>query len=1133
MELQPNVPALAPLRGKDPLEGWIDAFAKADPGRAARYREALRLFLGYPGPESGADWTHHAYVHRSPKTLKEYRYAVTEFFEFLARYRGQLIAPHEVTRRDAFAYAEWLAHRGEGRWDFSLEGEKLRDGDRNEDLAIYDAMRRMGTANIAEIAQKLPPDVIARHPPARQQTATKIVDEGWLEGRLKVLMQQDVVTRSPTLEELRQVQPRAGLDEVVDPLEYQYTCIAVRPVSRSTIAQRLAALSSFWKVMQKGENADPESRALLEYNVFDDALSAATKNLTAHKRAQALDRRPDAKLVGRIIAAVDGHRLVDTRNVALLWFLLLMGPRISEALGVRRGEPRNDTERLRYPGWLDRTRDPVRVTLIRKGGFPQQLAVPPLVLGALGVMWAKMAELADEAGGPDKPGYRYHLLLTEPDAPLFPPIVLWGRNASLEEGQWGLWGYRKSLRRQAVQMMLRRASTKAGLTPEERRRIHPHGFRHLAAEAMASEGDVRWAQAMLGHSSIQTTEGYAPAASEQVTRSAQNEILDYLAKGGFWADQPRPEAPVARPAPITTYGRPAREEPPEPAQEAARGPRTTLPSAPAAPVALLPPGEPTETPLVVIGHAVSPEGPVSVYEAMAAGRKPPDVVWSGLPQARWLAEHYPVLPVGFGIGKDSLLPWWQKDAPQPWPVLAPVQAYPELQNETGFLRSLEQLYDEWARSQPTATLALAQWLYFLGMLTVALERRIAGTYDWVTFSAHATVGEDVRAHLDSWLVAWFRKNAHTFQTAQRRFAKVSMPTASESREEYFERVSTDIGVAGLMPTVPELPEWYFEADPVHAIYDRSPAEFAAFTEWLGKLTGTRSSEMRVEERDEQLSFFEQSEQSDERRAEAYLMEFYAIVDELAAPERDRSAAERKRLEEQRDELGRFIEREFRIKVPRRAAGDRGKRAERIARLLREAFPGAEPAPVENVLGDARMFSPEAFHIDTSGHTIAHTERYREQFRREHFGRDSECVMRRIARSMWERARRWAYKGATGRVPTEAEQKRELFITLLAQLAYVVPCMPELEQKLAEEGISYSRPSDVARYMNERIAQMAKGERGEGAVDDLAEEILAVIEEQTQAPARPKRRPVAPNLIENARRAAPHPLRLVAASFWPV
>nr|NIR28735.1 hypothetical protein [Gammaproteobacteria bacterium]NIR82387.1 hypothetical protein [Gammaproteobacteria bacterium]NIU03532.1 hypothetical protein [Gammaproteobacteria bacterium]NIX84806.1 hypothetical protein [Gammaproteobacteria bacterium] len=84
--MQPNTPELAPLRGKDPLQGWVWQFSRADPSRAERYRYALALFLGYPPPGDREAPAWSPYVKYSPETLTKYREAVAEFFEFLVRY---------------------------------------------------------------------------------------------------------------------------------------------------------------------------------------------------------------------------------------------------------------------------------------------------------------------------------------------------------------------------------------------------------------------------------------------------------------------------------------------------------------------------------------------------------------------------------------------------------------------------------------------------------------------------------------------------------------------------------------------------------------------------------------------------------------------------------------------------------------------------------------------------------------------------------------------------------------------------------------------------------------------------------------------------------------------------------------
>ena len=103
-------------------------------------------------------------------------------------------------------------------------------------------------------------------------------------------------------------------------------------------------------------------------------------------------------------------------------------------------------------------------------------------------------------------------------------------------------------------------------------------------------------------------------------------ILDYLAKKGFWGPKVEPVRPREEPPTqaIETYGRVVEEEEREVPKAARREPTRPvageLPAAPAAPIALLPAARPTpgdETALVALGHEVSDEGPVGIYEAMA------------------------------------------------------------------------------------------------------------------------------------------------------------------------------------------------------------------------------------------------------------------------------------------------------------------------------------------------------------------------------------------------------------------------------------------------------------------------------------------------------------------------------------
>lgn len=1189
--LLPNSPELRALRGKDPVQGWVSLFSRRDPDRAKRYQYALHLFLGYPDPGGGRPAWASSYLRRSPRTLREYRFAVAEFFEFIARWKGKVTPPHEVTRKDAFDYAEWLLNRGKegteyARFQFSLDVERLRDGDRDDDLAVYEAIRD-GAKSFDLIARSLPLATRRRWPRGPGEPPGFPVDAAWLNDRLLTLMKEKLVVRSPSYEMLREDQPLAGkdADHPVDPNIYTYALRPLAPCARATVSKRLSALSSFWSVMQKGENS--AEKPLLQYNVFEDALEASCKGLRQEKRAASLGKRPTAELILRVMDAAAGPKLVDHRNVALLWFLLLTGARIEEALGLRRSEPATETDRKTYPGWLELSAEPPVAVLRRKGGRMQRIAMPPTALVALKAFWAELEKRAPSGTSPNDPVYRYRLLAGERDAPLFPSLFLWGKNrAVVMEDKYGRWSYKKALGQPAVAMLLGRLADKAGLTMQERRKVHPHGFRHIAAEGMVAGGKpIREVQAILGHASVTTTEGYLPSEMDDVRVSGENEIMDWLSRKGARVKRPgEPATPVTPVTPITikTYGREVQEEERQAARPQARPeaveavfeeldeempaaecrvvwidpecpPRPPgLPEgAPAGPPApkLLPAAPSAPGRVSGVGEG-SPPSPLRPYEEMAAGRKPGDLTWSGRPQAAFIERHYPELPLRVGIGRDSLLPWWNKDAPLPWPVLAPVQAYPEVKT-TGFVAALEALYDEWSTESPSKALALSLWYFYLGSVTAGIEGKMDGAYSWVSFNALGQVGEDLRAHDNDWLLAWFRNNAPLFAVAQRRFAAIPKPYPGEEPDAYWERIQADARVGSLIPTTPEIPVWFYEDDPVRTIYDRDPAEWKAFASWLGRLTGETESQRRKAERAEQSDYVERSTEHEEARAKGLLEQFYAYLDDWVKA----GPSEKRGLADQMERLRKAISDSFGITVP--TDPPKGNVSDRIERLLRKVFPHRPPPVRRNVLGDARMFQPAAFRIDDKEKTIRHDPAFKKKFAAEHFKKDSECVMRRVARALWEKARPVVYLQAKRKL-TEAEEQRELFITLLAMMSYVVPCPPDIEAALLRAGVKAARPSDIAAAVEDRIVAIAKGADVETEIDEIALDILETYLEQvpdispdvasalaiqqarrerrrTQTEAEGKEKAAArkKKLEPNLRRVLPHPLHLVAASFWPV
>jgi hypothetical protein len=94
-----------------------------------------------------------------------------------------------------------------------------------------------------------------------------------------------------------------------------------------------------------------------------------------------------------------------------------------------------------------------------------------------------------------------------------------------------------------------------------------------------------------------------------------------------------------------------------------------------------------------------------------------------------------------------------------------------------------------------------------------------------------------------------------------------------------------------------------------------------------------------------------------------------------------------------------------------------------------------------------MFDSDTLRLDMSKHTISHTKEFREQFALSYDGRDSECVVRRAARGMWEHVKRHG-------IPVERGAKRSseyslLYSVMLSYMAWIFPCPKEIEARMVE------------------------------------------------------------------------------------
>jgi len=209
-----------------------------------------------------------------------------------------------------------------------------------------------------------------------------------------------------------------------------------------TLARGLAGIRSLMRFLEK----DGEGNG------------AAIRAVRAPRVAKGLPRplpEPEAQAVADLSNALDEEPWIAARNTAVLALLYGCGLRISEALGLKRGEaPRGASDALRVVG---------------KGGKERIVPVIPAVAAAI----QRYLQLC-----PYRPGAK---------APLF----LGARGDALNP--------------RIVQRAMEKLRGALGLPPS----ATPHALRHsFATHLLSAGGDLRAIQELLGHASLSTTQVY-------------------------------------------------------------------------------------------------------------------------------------------------------------------------------------------------------------------------------------------------------------------------------------------------------------------------------------------------------------------------------------------------------------------------------------------------------------------------------------------------------------------------------------------------------------------------------------------------------------------------------------------------
>lgn len=513
----------------------------------ARFAESLVTFLGSK---------------TNLGTQRVYALALYEFFAWAQRAKGSMPLPNQILRVDAARFVKWLEER-----QASLDEDRLAlEPGRELDAEIIRFVRGHADAGIGAVRRHLLAndlfacDVtfsakgrdqatrslrIEAHVPRGDELERYVAANGVkpvepLDLKLAQLCSQNFLRRTPSVAEIRSGKSGLKLDKPgqaqigyrVDPTVFRYR-VNERSTAQggdraSTIVNKLSVLSAYWSWLVKSSAENVEGHnALLQVNIWREPIAALRPKAINRRKQHREASVPSVELLARVLettyrashgkdsmraaeaalrgvdltdSAVAEAPLVDLRDRAMILFLYWCGVRAEELGSVRR---RDLDERTGI------------VTVTGKGDFVRSFRVPAPAMAALRGFHGAL----DSA--PAKP-HTLRAVLSHRDAPLFPPLRLWGKAAHAgavnpEDVQ--------GVQRSALARLLQDRALRAGVEKDgpDWERIHPHGLRHLAAlDAVRRGVDVATVQATLGHRSLATT-GIYLEVRDPLQRSLQPE----------------------------------------------------------------------------------------------------------------------------------------------------------------------------------------------------------------------------------------------------------------------------------------------------------------------------------------------------------------------------------------------------------------------------------------------------------------------------------------------------------------------------------------------------------------------------------------------------------------------------------
>ncbi len=1137
--------------------------------RGAEYVDILRTFLKSVSPSS-----RQAYIR-----------GISNFFEWHEIVHSSIPLPSEVTRERAFEYSAFLLNEPPGYYEKKLE--RTRPEVYN---VIYRFVRAHAACHIDDIRNEL-----LTH---SQFTVLTSESQGSSLRRIRTLQMEEknpdgldrllgcmanehVIHRSPTVRDIRSGRVKLGLEDPkqagikyrVDPNVFSYSVPQkdLRRESRASSASHyMRTLSSFWHwlIDNVGENVgsfDP----LIRFNVWTLPIRSLHKRIQAHQKVHRAETVMTMELFNRLLGTtykrigsdthslVASHNIVDVRDRAIMLFLLYVAPRKEELASLRR----------RDIVWSQKA-PYVRIT--GKGLKDRVVAIHPMAYEALLELTAAFEKLAVSQEARNSGSISVARRMLEPDGPVFPPVARWGCASDAPNDNLG---------EAAISCMLRSRAERIGIIKNhpDYYRVHPHGFRHLAARTASMAGTpIPVIQACLGHTNLSTTSIYTESHDPknnilfgwQPTDVAQAQRAEGVtASGPVIAPVAPPDVPEpvrkpqhVGPVVIETTGKAVREPEPELRQTGTFQPAKQAPvSRQSVPVhaeeRLVQVGE--VAPAAPGGPVISRDDPISQLERMYSQN------WGepGERQAIGPGELSKVY-----AGTKTGLVWWTgtTGALKPeLPVMGPMQVA-GFDGSFGSVReSLESLWHRWRGGQdrgPTAASALLSWirdaLETASATSLSVERRGGRwmPHDWPLRLSALKEGElrrSFRLHRDDMIADWFARHAW-----QHRLSRGRTGAAGER-------------VSRVIDTRPDLPDWYGSADPLS---DLSPSDRAELADWLLALTGKPPVD--------RTQRFQGASRRDLAGVIGLLCEYDDRVDELKelgrASAKDRDAISQ--VKEDVRVLADTIKQRVAVLTNNRVpsfdieAVTRARSQETRRAVTKETGPAPESVVKERsdelqrgherrrdfylrVLGDLfgksaaddeflRIFAlcsrgtplGEGFYRDLfrfEKGTIVHTPEFQTRFAKD-TGAHSECVARRMARELWElRKKHLASIESGGRGERIMSRSDELVETLDSMAAYRVPCPEALEKELQLRlGSTNRQPvyEEWERYKQHALPTTREEERESERAETVGEIMAEAQEKHREDIAREFARAKESEYTANARRYVPGPVLLLFSLY---